>query len=263
MWITYFLFSFEAWLFLTIFSFSINNSEIAVKYNFKLFNALVISVVTAAIVMFYPLNRETLGPGFGNSVLAFFLSAFNTVQLFIVRYSFSSIQEGVSSCPSEGETIYLIWAAILFVMAPIATFSFVLSFFRGISSYLKYLGAFFNPVYAFSELNEKSICLAKDIRKNHRHTAIIFAKADYQEENGNSELLNAARALRAICIKKDISVINFEPHSKKKAIRFFLISNDEDENLIQSVKLIEKYKERKQTRDTNTNSKRNDNSTNE
>ena len=247
MWVTCFFISFETWLLLTAFSFSINNSKIAVKYNFKLFNALVIGVVISAIVMFYPMNREALAPGFGNSVLAFFLSAFNTVQLFAVRYSFSAIQEGISFCPPQWETAYLIWAASLFVMAPVATFGFVLSFFHGVSSYLKYLGSFFKPVYAFSELNEKSLCLARDIRTNHRRAVIVFANADYHDDNGNSELLNGSRMIRAICLKKDISVINFEAHSKKKPIRFFMISDDEDRNLILSVKLIERYKDRART----------------
>ena len=247
MWVTCFFLSFETWLLLTAFSFSINNSKIAVKYNFKLFNALVFGVVISAIVMFYPINREALEPGFGNSVLAFFLSAFNTVQLFAVRYSFSAIQEGISFCPPQWETVYLIWAASLFVMAPVATFGFVLSFFHGASSYLKYMGSFFKPVYAFSELNEKSLCLARDIRENHRNAVIVFANADYHDDNGNSELLNGSRMIRAICLKKDISVINFEIHSKKKPIRFFAISDDEDENLIRSVKLIERYKARART----------------
>lgn len=247
MWVICFFISFETWLLLSAFSFSINNSKIAVKYNFKLFNALVFSVVIASIVMFYPMNREALAPGFGNSVLAFFLSAFNTVQLFVVRYSFSAIQEGISFCPPQWETAYLIWAASLFVMAPVATFGFVLSFFHGVSSYLKYLGSFFKPVYAFSELNEKSLCLARDIRTNHQRAVIVFANADYHDDNGNSELLNGSRIIRAICLKKDISVINFEVHSKKKPIRFFMISDDEDENLVRSVKLIEKYKARAHT----------------
>ena len=247
MWVTCFFLSFETWLLLTAFSFSINNSKIAVKYNFKLFNALVFGVVISSIVMFYPMNRATLDEGFGNSILAVFLSAFNTIQLFVVRYSFDNIKSGISFCPSQWETAYLIWAASLFVMAPVATFGFVLSFFHGVSLYLKYLGSFFRPVYAFSELNEKSLYLARDIRKNHAKAAIIFADTDHRDDDGNGELLNEARMIRAVCMKKDISLVNFELHSKKKPIRFFMISADEDENLIRSLKLIEKYKARAHT----------------
>ena len=51
----------------------------------------------------------------------------------------------------------------------------------------------------------------------------------------------------AICFKKDILVVDFKKHSPRKAISFFAIGTNETENLNQSLKLIEQYKNRTNT----------------
>ena len=61
------------------------------------------------------------------------------------------------------------------------------------------------------------------------------------------ELIEQARDLGAICFKKDILVVNFKKHSESKSISFFTIGSNETENLNQSLKLIENYKDRDNT----------------
>ena len=56
------------------------------------------------------------------------------------------------------------------------------------------------------------------------------------------ELVERAKKLDAICFKKDILAINFRKHSKGTSIYFFTIGNNETENLNQSLRLIDNYK---------------------
>lgn len=66
-------------------------------------------------------------------------------------------------------------------------------------------------------------------------------------EENTYELVENAKRLGAICFKKDILVVDFKKHSRKKSISFFTIGLNETENLNQSLKLIENYRERDNT----------------
>jgi hypothetical protein len=213
----------------------------------KLFNVLAVCVFISAIIMLYPINRQTYsGDHFGEIILSVILSIYNTIQLFILRFNFTVIQESASFCPPGWDIFYLIWGALLFVLAPAATFGFVASLFQNLSSYVRYGIGYFNDTYIFSELNEKSLSLASDIKKNHPKAIIVFADTD---DNGveNADSIERAREIHALFFKKDITVPKFGKRSKKKFIKFFLIGQDEDKNLIQSIKIIKQYKERKKT----------------
>lgn len=89
-------------------------------------------------------------------------------------------------------------------------------------------------LHIFSELNDKSLALAKslmDPKKREWGTRIIFtdAYADDEEERG-SERFSEARALGAICVKRDLLHVGFRWYVFKK-VRFYLIDESENSNL--------------------------------
>ena len=53
-----------------------------------------------------------------------------------------------------------------------------------------------------SELNEKSIALANSIRKTDERAVIVFADVFEHDDEEKYELMNAARDINAICLKK-------------------------------------------------------------
>ena len=61
------------------------------------------------------------------------------------------------------------------------------------------------------------------------------------------ELVERAKELDAICFKKDIQVVDFRFHSRKKELCFFTIGEDESENIDQSLKLIPAFRDREHT----------------
>ena len=71
---------------------------------------------------------------------------------------------------------------------------------------------FFNEIYIFPELNEKSLALATDIKQSHRTAKIVFADVFENNDEVTYELIERARELGAICFKKDILAVNFKLH---------------------------------------------------
>ena len=197
--------------------------------------------------MFLPIHYVTEEFSLFGALRAFLLSVFNSMQVFAIGCEFSIVLDSIMFCPEHFRMYYQIWAATLFVLAPIFTFGFVLSLFKNLSAYLKYLLSIFNKTYVFSELNDKSLVLANDIKTKNRKATIVFTDVFENNEEQTFELIEKAKNLGAICFKKDILVVNFKRHSAHKDIFFFVIGTNETENLNQALKLIEIYKKRKNT----------------
>lgn len=211
----------------------------------KLFNSLFGGVFFAAIFMFFPIHHEAVGAlGLIRTIL---LSLFNSMQIFTIGTEFEVVSAGLSSCPVEIGPWYQVWASILFVLAPIFTFGFVLSFFKNVSAYLQYLRAYFKDAFVFSELSEKSLALAVDLRRQHADAVIVFADVFEEDDERSYELVSRARTMRAVCLKKDLLAVDFRKHSSRKDITFFAIGEDESENVDQALSLITTYRERDRT----------------
>ena len=247
MWLSGLIISIVALILMGAISVAINNSNYTKKHRFSLFNALFAGVFVAAIIMFYPVHyalEEATAWGIWRAIL---LSIFNAMQIFAGGCEFSIVREGLTLCPEGLDMLYQIWAATLFVLAPVFTFGFVLSLFKNLSANAKYIASYFKDVYVFSELNERSLVLANDIKAQNKKAVIVFTDVFEENEESTFELIEEAKKLRAICFKNDILVVNFKRHSDQKTISFFAIGINETENLNQALKLVERYKERENT----------------
>ena len=141
--------------------------------------------------------------------------------------------------------VYGIIISILNVMAPILGGAVILDILIGIFPTLKII---FNPrrnKFIFSELNINSITLAEDILRDSnylrltknedkiffikRKPLIIFTDAYPNSSSEHmSELFERAKAIRAICVNTDIKHLSVQ---KSKSVFYFLIDEDEHENL--------------------------------
>ncbi len=226
----------------------INYGKRGNKGKISLFKSMFAGVFVSAFWIFLPVIALRFTSGFSGGLQIFLLSLFTSMQIFTIGTEFSLITEAIVNCPDIFAVIYQVWSAVIFVLAPLFTFGFVLSMFKNMLSNLRYITAFFKDVYAFSELNEKSLALATDIMSRKKNTVCVFADVFEDNEEGVYEQIERAKKLGAICFKKDILVINFGFHSPKKEIYFFTIGENETENQNQALKLIEKYRERRETR---------------
>lgn len=247
MWVTFFLLSIGSLILAAVFSLAFNKSGFARKHKFSLFHSLFAGVFIAALFMFFPIHSVAAEATLLGGWRAFLLSVFNSMQVFAIGCDFNVVKESMMFCPDWLSRVYQVWAATLFVAAPIFTFGFILSLFKNLSACLKYILAHNKEVYVFSELNEKSLVLANDIKSKNKKALIVFADVFVENEESTYELMEKAQKIGAVCFKKDILVIDFNKHSKKKSITLFAIGNNETENLNQSLKLIEKYRDRDHT----------------
>lgn len=207
---------------------------------------LFIGVVVSAVLLFIPVYMNTFkltDCGIFETVL---IAVHNMIRLFIVDGEFEFVVRNLPEDPMIFRC-YSVMFAILFVLAPVLTFGFVLSFFKNASAYRRYISNYGNDVYVFSSLNEKSFVLAKSLYDGNKKRLIVFTDVFEKEEEEGYELIEKARQIGAICFKKDIATVNFALHSKKAKISLFAIGEDHSENIGQALKLIEKFKYRDNT----------------
>lgn len=176
-----------------------------------------------------------------------FVSMHHAIRLFIVDSDFEIIKNMVPSNNKYFYYVYTCYAAILFFISPVMTFSFIFSFFKNISARRKYVGIFNKDAYIFSEFNEESIALATSIKKNFCNSAIVFTSVS-DESIKNYNLYEKAQKIDAIMFEKDILAPSFNFHNKNKSIVFLLIDRDEASNINNALEIIAKYNKRKNTR---------------
>lgn len=214
---------------------------------FNPINTLVASTFMASVVMFIPIYNEIFSSSRLRGIKVFLLSIHNAIRLFIVDGEFTIVLDHLGNADGALATAYSVFSAVIFVVAPVLTFGVVLSFFKNISAYGRYFLGYFRNVYVFSELNDKSLALAKSLKGNDKRRLIVFADVFESNEETTYELIEKARELGAICFKKDITNINFKFHHKLSALSFLAIGSNESENMDQALKLISEYKRRDNT----------------
>ncbi len=249
MWLCFFIMSISCVLVIPTISFVFSKTEKTKKFSLGWVKSSLLGVGIAAVLMFLPIHYSTSDESLAGVLRAFLLSVFNSMQVFALGCEFGVVEEGLEYCPDSLDSIYQAWVAVVYFVAPLFTVGFVMSFFKNFFAYIKYLLSYFKDVYVFSELNEKSLVLAQDIKTKHTNAAIVFTDVFDSEEDENSyELRETAKKMGAICFKKDVLAIAFKTHSEKKKIWFFLLGADETENLNHTLELVNNYKTRQKTR---------------
>ncbi len=212
------------------------------KKNIKVFNWIIAAVFLSAGVAFYPIYFSLFDGEQFDVFKSVVLSLHNAIRLFVVDADYTFIIDNVTTLSNAIKPFYTVHMAILFLLSPIFTFGFILSFFKNLSATLKYYFSYFNDVYIFSELNEKSLTLAKSLKESNHRRVIVFCDVFENNEEKSFELVGEAKEIRAICFQKDILNVNFRFHSSKRAVYFFAIGEDRHENVNHALKLGEKYK---------------------
>ena len=205
-------------------------------------NVLFTGVLFTAVFLFFPafwLQVEEDGlQGLKSGLLALH----SAIRAFAFDSDYDVIPEMIEGPIASG---YQAFAAIVVVTAPLLTFSFVLSFFGGMFAYIRVLAGYFQPVYVFSELNERSLALAGDIHKKHPAACLVFTDVLDASDDGDLELQEQATDLGAVMFRKDILSVDFSVHSQDAPLNFFAIAQNEDSNVSHGLRLMELYGNRK------------------
>lgn len=175
----------------------------------------------------------------------------NSIRVFILDGEFDIIKESAKSLPQWLAFWFTSISAVLYIFSPVLTFSAVLSLFKNVFVKLKLKTGGKRNTYVFSELNGRSLVLAKSIidklnASEKSGPRIIFAGTSEQFCNDHSELKAGADELNAICVEDGIAEL--ELSGCKAGLEFFVIGEDESKNLSDTIKLTEMYKLRKNTK---------------
>lgn len=183
------------------------------------------------------------------------LSIHSSLQAFVLGFNYADIinvmKDNLDPLNPHLNAFYTFWIAALYIIAPILTLTNILSLFKSLWNEWRIKITRFRPIYVFSELNEKSIAMAQSIwdlwteknkgkRFKFHRPMIVFTDVYTNNEEIDQELLQMALDLRAKSIKKDITRIHIK--KRKCPVSFFLIGDNESENIEQAIKLNEENK---------------------
>lgn len=204
---------------------------------------LFVAVIAAGILLYTPAYCYYLQDQITccNVVQAFrapVLAIYSTVRLFMCDGDFSVVTEG-GITDGIMRSLYMGFLSLLQLAAPALTAVSVLAVLSNLSSWLQYRMSRNKNICVFSELNEGSLILAKEMKENHSESA--FAFAGIHPEKTPEELQKAARELGAILFRKEVTELPLQKHSKDKSIWFFAIAQDEQTNVKHGLHLVEQY----------------------
>lgn len=209
------------------------------------FHVLLIGFFLGICCLFYPMyyaDWDGGGNGFLRALSATLASLRNGAQVFIMEGDASAVKETIFVTLTEGSRLgvaFYVYTLTLFIVAPVFTATFVLSFFKNVSASLRYHISSAKKIYYISKLTEKSIELAKNIAKqNERRNLIVFFDVLSGDEEEESDLLDQARRLGGICFKKNVTEIGLLRGRKKAIRKFYFIGENESENVKQALTLI-------------------------
>lgn len=208
----------------------------------------------SSVISLLPVYRETLDSSSHllSWIEAVLLSVQHSIRLFAVDDNYMDVIE--NDCLTHlSETIQLMYSslgAVLYTLAPLLTFSFILSFFKNISAYRDYTVSFWKHTHVFSELNEKTLALAKSILEKDRETRkikfipgalIVFTDVLETEDEATLDLIEAAKGIGALLFSRDLESIKYRKKWPRRRVSFYLISDDEAEKVRHAESIMRNY----------------------
>ena len=131
--------------------------------------------------------------------------------------------------------LYFILLNSLFIMMPVITGSFILTFVENIITKIAFTLLRNKELHIFSEVNTKTLLLAKRLQKE-KNAKIIFTDVDDKNK------IN----INSINMTGKITDIKFGKNRKK--LNFYMMAENEDDNLTKTLELLKIYKDRPNTK---------------
>ena len=232
---------------------------------------LTIGCFASIFLLFLPIYFHSYFEGesitFVRGIKTLFLAAHNTLRVFILDGDFDIIRDAAEALEGFLPVVYTVYSAVIYVVAPILTAGFVLSFFRGLNALLKYHTSHGADLFFISELTPDSYYLAKNImeggplaediieeleakekgipldpkKKKRRKRLVVFFDVYEQNEEGNTELISRVKDIGAIYFRRDITEL--PPHAPRGTkLKYYFIGQNEDENLQQCLEVMDALK---------------------
>ena len=174
-------------------------------------------VFIAMFVLFIPAGS---GGNITNAITEIIVPLVRSIRVFGLNEDFLVSEFDFGELPLWFNVTYICVLDLLYFVAPLLTFSLILSVFGNSFSKIRLVFSAFNDIYVFSESNARSHSIAKDIAKNNPKAVIVF----YNTENKPSDK-------KVIAFNSSITEISHFVLRFSKHITFFICSDDEDDNI--------------------------------
>ena len=133
-------------------------------------NVLFVSVTVTAFLFCLSYYKSQFTPegGSANWVSAVLMSFQHALRLFALDGDFGDVIMHLQTAHADASQYYAAFGAFLCFLAPLLTFTLLLSFLKNFSAKVYYTVHFLRATHVFSELNEKSLAMAKSLAKHHK-----------------------------------------------------------------------------------------------
>ena len=213
------------------------------RYLFTGRNIFIFGISFSATLLMIPIYAFESG----HWIFSVIASILHIMSLFFFKPNFEKIIDLWRSFP----LYYMITISAYHLITPMISTAVILSFVKHFAAFVKYKFCFNKDVHVFSELNEKTLALGKNLYEKHngpkrekgsKKIAIIYTDVIYANDEAHMDLIEGAKEIKAILFNKDILSINFKRTEKsRRNIKFYLISDDEREKVKHLDRLIELY----------------------
>lgn len=222
----------------------------------NLLNYLIISIIVILFTFFLARNKKYIRSkllifltGFTVALIVLVFPLYNEYNLisqtvFSILYSLQVIFLGqdfelINNIELNNilNTIYVISIYILFLLEPLITATAILSLLGNNLSKIKLVLSRYKEIIVFSEINEKTITIAKK-QFNKKKSQIVFVDDKEEKENFKKDLAQ----LKAITLNRKITDLNF----KNINVIYYLFSKDEEENLNNALELLKQGNNKKE-----------------
>lgn len=238
-------------------------ASLRIKYKrekfFTPFRIIFIGTFLSAAILFFPIYYDYFAKETPRFLLSLLTTLQHTFRLFALDGEFIGFIDMIREVIVESQGLLNFAVSLstaLYFAAPILTFTFLLSLFKNIIARIRYKLIFWwKRVHIFSELNEKSLALAKSIIKEEeekstrlaklprvfRNNVIIFTDVAADDDENSADLLEEAKEIGAILFYKDIEALTIARRYNKKNINIYLISEDENDKITQANHIMKNY----------------------
>lgn len=136
-----------------------------------------------------------------------------------------------------------LYTALLHLLAYALVFGLILSLLKNFFPKLQYLLFSSGRLCIFSDLNERAVLLAEDLRRQHPKAVLVFlCVREDNETEAQRQWAARAKAIRAYCFSDDETALPIPPGCRKSRVDFILLEEGENENLRCALELTEQYR---------------------
>ena len=181
-------------------------------------------------------------PYYAGQPYALGLTLVESMCAMLLNASPSEILSGFDGFAASYIEVYKAALLVILIIAPLFTVGITLSSFSDKFNRILYrIRSEFKDTYLFSAINERTLCIAEDIAKNHNKAVIVFVLRISEDDIGAEDLARI-NAIHACVIADDIVQLR---HSLRHTRNYYLLSTDSGENLEAGLRLYQKYNAQK------------------